>query len=195
MYFIDINWLKIFQRAALGDEIEVKSKLKQKNGANLSLLGDIELVKSLYRQLKSNYEKNKNYGESEDFYYGEMEMGRLKLSKWRRVAFSWEGLYWLMSGYGQRWQRTFLWIIGCLLTFPLWFLGSGLNWEYSYKDSLIEKYLNAFQFNFWALTFQKEFNQYYKPEVFTKNLVVLETLLISILITLFIFALKRKFKR
>ena len=64
----------------------------------------------LYRQLRKATEDVKNEPGAADFYYGEMEMRRMRDSGGRRLA-SWPEhmvvwLYWLVSGYGLRASRA-----------------------------------------------------------------------------------------
>ncbi len=52
-----------------------------------------------------------------DFYYGEIEMHR-RGSPWRQwVPFSWHNFYRVLSGYGERPLRAFIWL---LLLIPAW---------------------------------------------------------------------------
>jgi uncharacterized protein YjbI with pentapeptide repeats len=59
----------------------------------------------IYRQLRKGREDQKNEPGAADFYYGEMEMRRVALPRWRaeRVLL---GLYWLVSGYALRAGRA-----------------------------------------------------------------------------------------
>ncbi len=65
-----------------------------------------ERLEWLYRQLKDNYEKRRDFPQAGEFYYGEMEMKRL--SRWYRrfTPFSLTTLYWALSGYGERTFRA-----------------------------------------------------------------------------------------
>jgi uncharacterized protein YjbI with pentapeptide repeats len=156
--------------------------------------GDLELVRVAYRQLKQNYEANKNYAEAGDFYYGEMEMNRLKLPFLKRYFFSWEALYWITSGYGQRWQNSL--VLAALIFFglPILFLYTGLD-VLAQHNPLNADYWNALQFNFLQVTFQRDIHLLYGPSSLTRNIAILESLLIPVMLTLSILALRRKFKR
>ncbi len=83
---------------------------------------DFAPVENLYRQLKANYEEERDFKRVGDFHYGEMEMHR-RGSFWRQwVPFSWLNLYRVLSGYGERPFRAFIWL---LLLIPAW---AGLVW-------------------------------------------------------------------
>jgi hypothetical protein len=74
-------------------------------------------VERLYRQLKTNYEEERDFKRVGDFHYGEMEMHR-RGSFWRQwMPFSWHNLYRVLSGYGERPLRALIWL---LLLIPAW---------------------------------------------------------------------------
>jgi uncharacterized protein YjbI with pentapeptide repeats len=80
-------------------------------------------IEHLYRQLKQNYEERKDYERAGDFHYGEKEMRRRnKDISWG--LWFWLTMYWLVSGYGERWVRPLLWTAGVLLastlSYPWW---------------------------------------------------------------------------
>ena len=78
-------------------------------------------VERLYRQLKTNYEEERDFKRVGDFHYGEMEMHR-RGSFWRQWMPSWYNFYRVLSGYGERPLRAFIWL---LLLIPAW---AGLVW-------------------------------------------------------------------
>lgn len=90
MHFINVEWVSMYGRNAVYDEIILRQK---KEGSYV----EIEL---LYRQLKSNYEEKKDFKRVGDFHYGEMDMHRKATSS--RRWFSWYSIYWALSGYGER---------------------------------------------------------------------------------------------
>ncbi len=90
---------------------------------------DFAPVERLYRQLKANYEEERDYKRVGDFHYGEMEMHR-RGSFWRQwVPFSWYNLYRVLSGYGERPLRAFIWL---LLLIPAW---AGLVWGIGFNQA------------------------------------------------------------
>lgn len=64
--------------------------------------GDYELVARLYRQLKKNYEEQKDYPGAGDFHYGEMEM---TLRQYRRAEKWYDWLFALEPRGKGRWRR------------------------------------------------------------------------------------------
>jgi uncharacterized protein YjbI with pentapeptide repeats len=78
------------------------------DGVVLPNLGAAE-VAAVYRSLRNGLEGAANQPGAADFYYGEMEMRRLdKRASWdERLVVT---LYWLVSGYGLRASRAFLWL-------------------------------------------------------------------------------------
>jgi len=83
-------------------------------------------LERLYRELKQNYDDRRNYARSGDFHYGEKEMQRrnpatppgLKVFLW---------LYWLVSGYGERFLRPLLWALGFWTLATVGYLLSSLS--------------------------------------------------------------------
>lgn len=66
-------------------------------------------VEKTYRQLKANYENEKNYPDAGNFHFGEMEMKRFAEAEGRLLRRSFASLEWyysLLSGYGERWMRS-----------------------------------------------------------------------------------------
>ncbi|MFI5251567.1 MAG: pentapeptide repeat-containing protein [Bacteroidota bacterium] len=196
--FIDVGWYKIpntflffkkFYRSGLFDEVSLSTP----DIYLISFAANLELIRRAYRQLKQNYDDNKNYSEAGDFYYGEMEMQRRKLG-WRKYIFSWEWWYWVISGYGQRWENSFGWMIFLFFGLPLLFIKTGLDFIYK-NVHYPAGYWHAFQFNFLTITFQKDIGLLYDPSVLTRNIAIVESLVMPVLGTLFVLALRRRFKR
>jgi uncharacterized protein YjbI with pentapeptide repeats len=229
--FLDVQWCTLPKkrflvlpwpaRNALFDEAVIRgifkvpgSPMRMKlpmriTGANRS---ELELVCSAYRQLKQNYEDNRNYTEAGDFYYGEMEMTRLKLPFLRRYLFSWEALYWIVSGYGQRWENSFILLVLTFLVFPIFFMFGGL--QTPTEDGLAGKYISydiawnlppvsqaladyelCVRYSTVTILPMKESSAHFSPSIVTRYLLVAEIILLPTFATLFILALRRRFKR
>jgi len=109
-------------------------------------------VERLYRQLKINYEEERDFKRVGDFHYGEMEMHR-RGSPWRQwVPFSWHNLYRVLSGYGERPLRAFIWL---LLIIPAW---AGLVWGLGIDRASPQapaNYWDTLLFIFEKVTFQR----------------------------------------
>ncbi|MEH0446678.1 pentapeptide repeat-containing protein [Streptomyces sp. B21-102] len=92
---------------------------------------DPEDVAALYRQLRKAFEDGKNEPGAADFYYGECEMRRHDMRRHdttgttqgeRRLLWG----YWLLSGYGLRASRAFLWLLAAMSLTVLLLMGVGL---------------------------------------------------------------------
>ncbi|MFF8373570.1 MULTISPECIES: hypothetical protein [Streptomyces] len=85
-------------------------------------------VAALYRQLRKAFEDGKNEPGAADFYYGECEMRRHDhgpngtTKSERRLLWG----YWLLSGYGLRASRAFLWLFAAMSLTVLLLMGAGL---------------------------------------------------------------------
>lgn len=101
-----IRWPVINYRFALYDEIILRKKLSNKDEVNSEVYSEIE---KLYRDLKINYEKNRNWSFSGNFHYREKEMQRK--NKKNSFFFRWILLqpYWLLSGYGESVVNPIFW--------------------------------------------------------------------------------------
>ena len=67
-------------------------------------------LERVYRQLKQNYEDQKDFQRANDFHYGEKEARRKNLQTDRNLKILLTG-YWLFSGYGERALRPLFWIV------------------------------------------------------------------------------------
>jgi uncharacterized protein YjbI with pentapeptide repeats len=65
-------------------------------------------IERLYRELKQNYEDRRDYERAGDFHYGEKEMRRQNPETPSGLRF-FLTLYWLFSGYGERYRRRLIW--------------------------------------------------------------------------------------
>ena len=171
-------------------------------------------VYNLYNQLIKNYEENNRYHEAGDFFAGMMEMRRRMLNEKRRIrVLLW--FYRLLSLYGERPSFAFGWLILLWFLFGLIFLHLGLvpnvepiNREEpviiknvlildSYiKPSFKSDYLKALNVSLNNLTFGRVDADYrvFKTD-YTFLFQGLEIILGAVLISLFILAMNRKFRR
>ena len=82
-----------------------------------------ETVEALYRDLRRNYEDSLRYPDGGDFYVREMEMKRLGrapgtgLLSWLKRNISLLSVYWILSKYGESYDRALAWIVGSVLLF------------------------------------------------------------------------------
>lgn len=112
---------KVFKnknRWVLADEIVLRGESRTEEG--------LHEVERAYRQLKANFEDDKNFPDAGHFHYGEMEMKRLSKSGPLRRSFgSLIGWYWLLSGYGESSQRAFFWCVAVIFCSALLLAGGG----------------------------------------------------------------------
>lgn len=119
--FTDIHWPKIknffgMTRLAIYDELENLKRLKSEKDKDkqkrirMSFIGE----ERLYRDLKNNYQIDKDWDRAGDFHYGEKEMCR-KNPNTNIVHRLFLTFYWILSGYGERYLRPLFWTIIILL--------------------------------------------------------------------------------
>lgn len=92
------EWPEIGHRRGVHDEV-APLKMNEKR--------EWHHIERLYRELKQNYEDRRDYERAGDFHYGEKEMRRLNPQTSWGVRL-WLTLYWLASGYGERWLRPLI---------------------------------------------------------------------------------------
>lgn len=147
-------------------------------------------VESLYRQLKKNFEAEKDWEMAGEFHYGEMECKRkgLKLCFWR--VFGLLAWYKYFSGYGERPWRALCWVIFLLL----FFAGIYCGLDTPPRECFWNHY-------FWEISVKAAFLQRIgetgnEPiSIWGKLIYLFQSALCPILITLFILALRRKVRR
>jgi hypothetical protein len=196
--FVAVKWnrqprfrlwkLKWNRLDALYDEI----RLKKRSHRNQN---DIERLRLGYLQLKRNYEDKRDYRTADEFYFGEMEAKRLSIKNpMQRVLFSWQALYRWVSGYGTLWFNSLILIAMVFLVLPTVFPITALQYK-ALSGSVKASYLDALQYNFLVVTFQRDIDSHFAASFATRNIAIVESLLLPILATLFILALRRRFKR
>jgi len=123
--FCAVDWpdikgrIGVYDEKRLDEEEEKAGKGKREKGI---LLVQLE---RLYRELKKNYEDNRDYERAGHFHYGEKEMRR-RNPETGIGFYCLLTLYWLMGGYGERWVRPLIWIIVLLAVSTFGYLWLGL---------------------------------------------------------------------
>jgi hypothetical protein len=133
VHLVDVTWP---QKGRFYDEI-----LSLESGEKLPC-GQLE---TLYRQLKRNYEEQRDYERAGNFHYGEKEMRlrNLDTSWWHRHLLLWP--YWLIGGYGERIWRPLVWAVFVLVAGAFVYLFCGLtptlveSLEYSFRVMTLQK--------------------------------------------------------
>jgi len=148
-----------------------------------------KLIEQLYRRLQINYVNNYRYSEAGDFYIGEQEMMRKAKGSgwkvWRRIVCT-NFIYKWISYYGQSFLLPLFWMLAVLFLFPIYLIYDGI---------IKSGYWNAFWKNLSFVTFNRADISKYVTEPYQQGIVTIEGLLLVVLVTFFILALRRKYKR
>lgn len=200
--FSEITWKEVGKRYIISEELIALGKQIPELYPRMSpKLIDVE---NLYMQLVANFEHNGLYTESAKFYISAMEMRRKSKSNWfMQNIFCLEAWYKLISLYGQSVNRTLLSIIVTffLFTFFLTEIDNSTKniietiMTYNSLEILtyIEKLLLSAKTNLTFLINPPGLS-FHQPE--NKLLLIgIERLILIVLITLYILALRRKYKR
>ena len=191
---------KFFKRELIADEVWNDIAKEDKVDYNSTHFHQVEI---LYRQLKRNFEEQRDYARSGDFHFGEMEMKRKQLPRWRQYV-SLIFLYKLVSGYGQKWYQ------GLISFLVLVFIFSSLNlfWikpikeegsQTCYKKAQFCRNVDfgdSFLFTLRVMTLNKKF--FYEPrkDVWLGGLIIsIEYLIGPTVIALMVLAIRRQFRR
>lgn len=156
-------------------------------------------IENTYRQLKKNFDYNKNWHLSGNAFVSEMV--------WRKAIFKNEKkwldffIYWLygvFGGYTQDYKRSIKWFFLCsLLVFPLFYF---VEYNFWYGDSWGCSFIDAVEFNSVNNSFEKSISAslpFLKTDLeylswWSKSF---QTIISSILLTFFILALRKQFKQ
>jgi len=199
---VDIKWQEKNNRKVISDEIEDKKSI------------NYSIVENAYRRLKKNYENSGDYSYAGDFHIGEMEMKRLAQIKFFRYL-SLTSLYKYLSGYGEKFWRSIIWLIGFIFIFSYISLFTGLKSNnISLENNMTDKVKYSFTLDYrevslkelpndfcTALTHSFEVIVLKRDKLFESNtntgriLEFFQIISVTILATLSILSLKRKFHR
>lgn len=206
--FRDVRWHRRWGRLVLQNELDLLERAKK---------GSYELVAVLYRQLLKNFEETRSYDLAEECFRGEMVM-KQRDHRQSRFSRTMVWLYGQLSSYGSSYTRALSWLAIFIVSFGIALPFSGLRMGISQpstsgttigvnlgKDVFrwpnphnTRDFLRTAAAGFWAslgiATFQKA--PAYEPgRPIGKHLAMLETVVISAQAALFLFALKRRFRR
>lgn len=215
---VDVIWAKIGRRFVIYDEKLLRAEVKHAERP-LFLCGWLDVlrrrrgkdapwgtVEQLYRQLKQNYEDQRDHERASDFHYGEKEMRRLNPNTRRSLRF-FLTLYWLVSGYGERFLRPLMWATGLLVVSTLAYLWWGLSPKGSISSHLPTEFVlqgntlqltwhewpQALHYSFRAMTFLRPDD--FVPKGFAKSVYTIQNLLGPLLLGLFALAIRQRLKR
>ncbi|MEW6114339.1 MAG: pentapeptide repeat-containing protein, partial [Thermodesulfobacteriota bacterium] len=154
-------------------------------------------IERQYRELKQNYEDRRDYERAGDFHYGEKEARRNKENRDTPPGLRlWLTLYWLVSGYGERYWRPLLWALVLLLVSTYCYI----QWDLlhlkvkgPFADRIIH-WWDAGLYSLRVMTLLKPSN--FDPVLFWGHLIyVAQSLLGPLLLGLFALALRQRLKR
>ena len=166
---------------------------------NLALLyhaqGSWARIERIYRELKQNYEDRRDYGRAGDFHYGEKEMQRRnpETSRGFRVLLA---LYWLSSGYGERYLRPLIGVGVLLAVCTFDYLTLGLSPDKGVSTLSLTNvwdWLQATHYSFRVMTFLRPTD--FVPVGYAKVVHTIQSLLGPIFIGLFALAVRQRLKR
>jgi uncharacterized protein YjbI with pentapeptide repeats len=198
---VAVKWPRKGQRVVVYDEIasaESEDELEDESeeGASTRPWSQIEW---LYRELKQNYEDRRDYERAGDFHYGEKEMRRQNPETARGLRF-FLTLYWLFSGYGERYLRPLLWagllFVGSTIGYMWWGLrpkdgSSSLAWTYPWINPW--DWLRSAYYSFRVMTLLKPDD--WVPLRYAQLVNTFQTLLGPTFLGLFALALRQRLKR
>jgi uncharacterized protein YjbI with pentapeptide repeats len=185
--FVGVKWPK------KGGRFRVHDEDAQLSEGQTRAWHDIE---HLYRQLKQNYEDRKDYERASDFHYGEKEMRR-KNPETSRGLWLLLILYWLVSGYGERWIRPLVWAAALLVVCAILYLflgvspkngGAALAWT-SGRD-----WLESLLYSFRVMTILRP-DDLVPVGLTAKFLSAIQSILGPIILGLFALAVRQRLKR
>ncbi len=214
--FDNVEWAtrgRLVKRNVIYDEIDDNEVTGGTNLAQSKQLTKYNDMARIYRQLQINYIANYRYAEAGHFFIGEQEMMR-KAKGPIRQYFCLAFLYRLASYYGESHVLPFVWIALCLILSPAFWLFCGIDlsndltganaqmstvyaWSWNPSDLILAKsdYWKSFSANLSFITLNRSELSRRLVGFDQRALAVLELLLIAIFTTLFLLALRRKFKR
>ena len=180
--FTDVEWAERDNRRCVYDEVGPRLLSEEKS---------YSLIAQLYRQLKKNYEEQRDYPGAGGFHYGEMEM-TLRMHQERKEWFSWllTRAYKFLSGYGEKAERAIVIALAILLVPALCYdLGSmTLNHPTKFLRDFTDYLLQSLGY--------MTFRIYETPiKWWWKILMVAQAILGPIQLALTALALRRKFRR
>jgi hypothetical protein len=188
VYMVGVKWPQKGGRAHVYDAIaSVKTEALSRRPWNQ--------IERLYRELKQNYEDRRDYERAGDFHYGEKEMRRQNPDTARGLRF-FLMLYWLFSGYGERYLRPLFWaavlFVGSTIGYMWWGIrpkagGSQLAWT-SGSD-----WFQGAHYSFRVMAFLKPDDLV--PVGYAHVINTFQTLLGPLFLGLFALALRQRLKR
>lgn len=164
---------------------------------------ELEDILSTLRIFEINFDKRKNYEIAGEFHKKRYELQRIHESnKFKKIIIN---LYKWFSNYGEDYPRSLIWIIGILIGFSIIYLFTGIKYDeaviywgnttnnmYKWYEDLGTAFLYSLNS---SVPFRREIEHIKAASSLTTFFSIFQTLLQTIIGTLFIVALRRKFRR
>ncbi len=185
---VDIKWPEKDRRTAVYDE----TLLAESRDGSVQPWSQLE---RLYRELKQNHEDRRDYERAGDFHYGEKEMRRKNPYTTRGLRF-FLTLYWLFSGYGERYLRPLLWAGLLFVVSTTGYMWWGLRPKDSSSILVWTNgwdWLQGAYYSFRVMTFLKPDD--WVPVGYAHVMNTFQTLLSPVFLGLFALALRQRLKR
>lgn len=184
-------------------------------GNDMNTKEQYNIILNQYKALEKNFDYYKNYEEAGEFHKRQFEVQR-KFTKWNNLKKYILWLYYTFSGYGESYVRSIISFLSILFIFTILYLFTGLDYVNNANNiddngksvSLIKwsdpKYKYNCMNDFGAsllfslsntLPIRKDIESIKPASEWTRFFAYIEVTLQSIILTLFIIALRRKFKR
>lgn len=202
----------------LYDEINIAKREKQeKDGLIIKKMKVVKYksVYNLYRMFEMNFDKHKDYEEAGEFHKRCYEVKRIYERK-NKVGKVISLLYNISSGYGENYVRSIISFFAILFIFSCIYLYSGLDYvnnannvsekertisliyygDSNYKYNFVNDFGASLLFSISnTLPIRKDIESIKPASEWTRFFAYIEVTIQSIILTLFIIALRRKFKR
>jgi hypothetical protein len=209
--FLNCSWSKIGKRFVVFDEIyHFKNNANKTKYLKETTLDELE---QLYLRLQSNCENNKRYDDAGKFYISAMEMRRKQIAenskskiwRWlRQNLFSLTAWYRIISYYGERWNRTLVWMMLAIFLFPTVYMFTGFDYQESTVNydinidgtmnlQMMKDYLKAFVISFHILTYQR--GDFFTLTIESRVISVIELAISATFLSLLLLAIRRHFHR
>ncbi|MBN8569684.1 MAG: hypothetical protein J0M18_08635 [Ignavibacteria bacterium] len=160
-----------------------------------------------YKQFEVCFDNQKNYEIAGEFHKQRFELERTNSKKYW-LKYSLLTLYKWSSDYGENYKKSLSWFLHAFVFFTVVYLFSGLNFT-DHNGTVTIFYLKAVnQFNFWndlglstiyslnnVIPFKKDLTYITAANGWTTFFTILESFILTILASLFVIGLRRKFKR
>jgi uncharacterized protein YjbI with pentapeptide repeats len=190
---VAVKWPQKGRRVVVYDEIASAESAgeSEENGSTRPW----SQIERLYRELKQNYEDRRDYERAGDFHYGEKEMRRQNPETPSGLRF-FLTLYWLFSGYGERYSRPILWAGFLFVLSTIGYLWWGLHPKAGGPSLAwinVWDWLRAAHYSFRVMTLLKPDD--WVPLRYAQVINTIQTLLGPVFLGLFALALRQRLKR